>query len=551
MKHIFLLTLLMLASIIVTAQTHTETFVACDSSYSAICDLKNTNKIKVSIIKGSDDSTKVQYTIVTNDLDVFAKVFKQKFNTLTSNGCADSTKILSYARLLFFNFKAANEADTLKPIAGLLSVKDSVALRMEYFGKDSNRVFDSSDDSIKLKIKKITAEVNDGFIENIKAYVETPNGIRYFTIAYPIGMSSIANFKKYNSDKLIDFGSDFFLQKNKKKLRSKDSLKSSRHYYILLGDVIDYDYYFGVDRRDYSPKNMVLDIKGGESMVLQKEETSKLFEAHIFTDFVGLKEDKPNGLIQTTVSKRINTNTKQHSAPWAFYWLYKSYGGFQYICPTITISKLEDHNKQLILGNLDSIRATPGLTDTSKFRLSTHRFLNGLDLYQHQSFSAGFDVNFLYLNNHDLKYNLYLNGGIRLGITPVRDSLTGRGAGNLSKTGFVNDYSINTLQFSPQVILNFLPEERFNLSLSEKFIYIKPLDQNVQVFSIDKVNSDKWNAFKASYLNVAELLMTIQINKATGSKLFGRVIFNSDWKNIYNNFAQLQIGYSTFILGNK
>lgn len=554
----------------IVAQTHSETFVACDNSFTAQCELQGSNKIKVTISNGLNDTNRINYTIVTDDLDVFAITFKNKFKTLGIN-CADTGHLLSFSRKLFIN---STEVDTLRPVAGLFTVWDSVALRKDYNTKDSGKCF-TGKSLTKSKIKEVMGEIVDGYIENIKVSVEFNDTVKFFSVPYPIGISSIANFKKYSSTKLFDIDSDIRLKKVSKNQyhkdidsaafqsdsthytkRELDSINAAdkhkpvnEQYYILLSDAILYDYYFGVYRRDFSPQNMTISIDGGKSQLLYKEETHKIFEAHIFTDFVGLKDDKPNGLIQTVVTKRINTNTLQHLAPKFIYWLYRSYGGFQYIAPTITISKLEDHNKQLILGNLDSVRLSPGHTDTSKFSISANRFATGLDFYQHQSFSAGADVNIGYLNNHDLKYNLYFNAGIRLGVTPVRDSLTK--IGELTKTGFIKDYTINTLQLSPQLILNFLPEERFNLSVSEKLIYMKPLTQNIQLLSTDKKDIDKLNPVNSSWINVLEMLMTVQVNQKTNSKLFGRVCFSSDWKNVNNNFSQIQIGYSTFILGNK
>jgi hypothetical protein len=96
-----------------------------------------------------------------------------------------------------------------------------------------------------------------------------------------------------------------------------------------------------------------------------------------------------------------------------------------------------------------------------------------------------------------------------------------------------------------------LPEERFNFSISEKLVYLKPLNQTLQIFSFASDNIQKLIPSRASWLNVIEMLMTIQLNQNGNSKLFGRVRLNSDWKNVNSNFSQIQIGYSTFILGNK
>jgi len=294
---------------------------------------------------------------------------------------------------------------------------------------------------------------------------------------------------------------------------------------------------------------MTLNINGGNSQVLNKESTQKLFEAHIFSDFIGLKEDKPNGLIQVELDKRINTNSKQNLAkPWIS-WLFKSYGTFQYITPSIVFSKLEEHNKHLLLGDLDSIRKDPGGTDVSKFSEAAHRYTSAIEMFQYQSFSGGADINFLYLNNHDLKYNLNFDLGIRLGLTPVTDSVVGT-SNNKEAMDEVSTL-IPHMQFSVKGTINFLPEERFNLSISDRPIYFRSFNQNIQLLGKDQHGDHVFQAQKAGLLNVAEMLMTLQLSEKGTGKLFGRLRFVSDLTNMNSNFTQVQVGYSTFIIGSK
>ena len=50
----------------------------------------------------------------------------------------------------------------------------------------------------KFKIKQVTGEIVDGYIENIKVAVEFKNSekktdtVKFFSVPYPIGISSIA-----------------------------------------------------------------------------------------------------------------------------------------------------------------------------------------------------------------------------------------------------------------------------------------------------------------------------------------------------------------------
>lgn len=456
MKKLLLFFVLAFVYKVSIAQTYTESFMACDKSYVVTCEVTGENAIKVIVKDGVDASKKKDFIIVTNDFETFANMFVANFLDVPGVNCDDEGKkrVQSYARKLFFTFKASQTGEQPDPVAGLFKLKDSAIIGLRVNSKD----IDGST-PVKYKVVRAQVEIKDGYIENIKAYVLIGKNIFVFNNSYGIGFSSITNFSNFNRIRLYESYSS--------------PVSYDTTFYIKLHHLIDYDYNIALDRRDYSPKNASFSIKGGESVTLFKESTKKLFEAHIFTDFVGLNEEKPNGLVQTEVNKKINLNTVQFQSPKIFYRLFKSYGLFQYVSPSVTISKLEQHNKRLQLEDLDSIRITPGSTDTATLGRSRNRYTTALHLYQYQHFSTGFTANIFFFSNHDLKYNFYLNAGVRLGITQVKDSLTMVSNNVIAKTGEISEYSINHLQVFPEAVLTLLPEERFSFTLSQRFIYLK------------------------------------------------------------------------------
>ncbi len=538
MRHALICVLSLFVYGIAYGQTFTESFVACGKSYTAICEQKEGNSIKVTIKDGMDDSINSGFTVSTDDLDVFASAFKRAFMALrtppdTDCNAGEQSRVQAYARNLFIHFKASLDTGSFDLQAATFRVKDSLYVYAKTC--DTCRYHRSAN---KYRILMVKVEINQGYIENIKAYVSINGKTFYYTNNYGIGISSKTNFDNFSNIKLFEIYSSPY---------SRDTGRI--HYYIMLNNLIDYDFDLAVDRRDYSPKNISFTLNGGESIKLFKEETKKLFEAHIFTDFIGLSDNKPNGLVQTEVSKKINLNTVQFQSGRLLYKAFKSYGFLQYVEPIVSISKLEQHNKHLILGDLDSIRLNPGATDTSTFSHRKHRYATPLDLYQYQSFSGGLNANILFLSNHDLKYTFFLNAGARLGITQVRDSGTTINNGVITKTGLSSEYSVNTLQFYPEAIINFLPEERFSLSLSQRFVYMGVFSSAVQSVTFDKNDPAKVYAKGHQWLTISELLVTIQVND--NSKLFGRLRFNGELSNLQNNFAQVQVGYSVYILGNS
>ena len=67
--------------------------------------------------------------------------------------------------------------------------------------------------------------------------------------------------------------------------------------------------------------------------------------------------------------------------------------------------------------------------------------------------------------------------------------------------------------------------------------------------SSDRNDQTKLISKSKAWINMSEMLMAIQVNNK--SKVFGRFRMNWEMGNIKNNFSQLQVGYSIYILGNK
>ena len=356
-----------------TAQSHIENFTICGRTFTIKCEAQIDNSIRVSVADGiNKDSIRVVYEIRTNDMEIFAKFFQINFSDsmrVADTACvrSEKDKLLTYGRELLRRYETSLQNTV--PKAGTFKLQDSVGLE-KYFIQPNGKI-DTSVSVDKYKVARLQAEINDGYLENIVLSLTSKGKVKTFTLPFPLGMSSVSNFKKYFFRKLYQLNSSPFVISND---------PANPDFLIKLSDVIDYDYYLGIKRRDYSPKDTIIDIQGGTSLTLHKEETKKLFEAHIFTDFQGLNENNPNGLIQTEISKRVNTNTIQYLSKRWMYWFFGSYGYLQYVAPSVSLLKLEKHNKRITLLDLDSVRIKPGETDTSKFNRNYHRYANALDL---------------------------------------------------------------------------------------------------------------------------------------------------------------------------
>lgn len=545
MKKLYLLLLSGLIIFTTNAQSYIETFIFCDRAFTIKCEPTYEKSIKTTIKENS--SILVSYSTWSENTEIFAQNFLHHFlkvPDLTDECKNKKEEILVFGREFLKNY--LKQIPSVATVAGILRVQNSVSLYKTGTVKGKwtpKRSFG------KYKVLRLQTEIHNGYLENIIAYLDIDSHIFKFTLPYPAGITSEENFKKFKTKYLYQLESSPYEIKEKKTDSKKDGSEIEQ-YSILLGDLLDYNYALGQERRDYSPKDTAIDILGDFSLALHKEETKKILEAQIYSDFEGLNAEKPNGLVQAEITKRININTVQRLPLGFLYPLLGSWGAFQYIAPVASINKIEANNKYLVLSNLDMLRTAPGKTDISAFDSAYHRHANTLALYQHQWISAGVDLNLLYFNNHSLKYEIYLNIGGRFGLSAVCDSLTANNEkGKIATTGLVNNYSASTVQWYPEVRFNFLPEERVSFSISQKLVHFKTLSPVIQQITFKEDNPEVVHPKSSGRFGVSELLIGIRTNP--NSRLFGRVRFNWEQGNAKNNFAQFQVGYSTYILGNK
>lgn len=250
MKLLMLLIFIFFVKINVISQTHSETFQACESSYTVISEIKPNKSLKILIKK--DDDNQIEYEVRTNDFEIFGNMFRERFLSKfdPQHLCSEINKnaLLLYGNRLYTSILAANTVDNEEsiPIAGIISVNDKLKLHVSIMGKDY------AETPEEYKIQKVDIEIKDGFIENIIAYIIIKNKQLAFTNFYAIGFSSITNFKNISKIRLYETHS------------SPIKSKEDQQFYLKLSDLIKYEWELGLDRRDYSPKNERIVVKGNE-----------------------------------------------------------------------------------------------------------------------------------------------------------------------------------------------------------------------------------------------------------------------------------------------
>ncbi|HRO86382.1 MAG TPA: hypothetical protein PK110_16300 [Niabella sp.] len=508
-------------TVICFAQNYTGSFTFRSKLYSIKSERQESGSFKITIEETDDN--KSDFTIKPLKMETFDVAFKGKLSSILPSGettltPAESTELTTTAKSLFFSIVAESLKEGMSdaPIAGKLTIAKEVGF---YDAKDDNQE-EAALTTEKVSINDIEIEFYEGYIETIKVNATKGEKQYRFENQYGIGFSTRKNYYKLKNIRLFDF-------KNNK--------------YIKVGDLLDYDYKVKVLTRDFSPGNQALYSYGGQKVELRKDETSKLLEAIIYSDFIGIDKEKPNGLIQTEVAKRINLYpTRIQTAKWMS-WLSKGFGFFQYIRPAVTISKIEENNRFLQPKRNDSIFTTTSGSDS----LKTEIVSTPIEILNYQNTSLGLDLNILFLDNPDIKYHFYLNGGFRFGRTAIRDSLrTLSSQTKIETTGLVNEFGISYFTFYPEAILQYLPEERVSLIISDKLQFFSSAFNNPVLVSYDKKDNIEDKLTK--WINTFEIMGYFKTGE--NGKLFGRYRFNSQIGNVKQQFHQFQLGYSFYIL---
>ncbi|KAA1245966.1 hypothetical protein [Aquimarina sp. RZ0] len=309
---------------------------------------------------------------------------------------------------------------------------------------------------------------------------------------------------------------------------------------INLSDVIRYVKKVDVNANDVSPKKqlVLLDSEAQKKTKLYKEESTRLFEAIVYTDFLSLfDEENPNGLVQTEVNKRFNINTRRKGLnKWAgiippFFpgLIIEGVGFFQYFDAQLQVSKIEKNNKFL--------EAETGmLLNENGIVVTSNPFFTPLSLLQHRNYAIGGILNIINMENQNAKLNMYFNAGFlfgRSGFVPV---------GVANNPDITEGVFVNNIEIPIEYKFHLLPEKRFSISLTDRLSWFENLDADIPLSSIEDqlvTSQNRWlNSFN----------IDLNLDTSSTGKLFLRYKLIHEFDNINNNFSQLQFGYSFYFL---
>lgn len=414
-----------------------------------------------------------------------------------------NTKVVLSNLLLKENIANKDFSDAINAIIKIdknLSIKKNILDSLE--NNKAKTVSINDFKKIELEIQKIKNEII--IIENDKA------------TALKDVENKTENLASYKSQK-----NKFETYINIHNENSENSDK--RSLAIHVSDIIRYVKKVDVNANDISPvPQLVLLDKNQKETKLYREESSKLFEAVVYTDFLGIFDDaNPNGIIQTEINKQFNITSRRFDVFPAF---IEAIGFLNYFNAQFQFSKIEKNNKFLLPSNFDVLDSGGNVTETIAY-------YSPISLYQYRNYAIGGQLNVFIIENQNAKINTTLDAGFLFGRSGIKET-----------ENQVDGIFINNLEIPIELKFLILPEKRFSFSVSDRLSWFESFDADINLKSIENeklMNKNRW-------LNTFNIGLNLDVS--TNGKLFLRYKLIHELDNINTNFSQLQFGYSFYLL---
>ena len=544
----------------------------------------NATPVTTSVVANANISANENYIFDEFNKDVFIDVFCKQMSAKFSCVIDDTLKRKSLE--VFFTVQRNLDFLDDEPVtAHLILKKDDIN---SFLISNTSPYYDYSLSEIKVshKIKDVNVETEDGAIKNIIVYLvdpapeegKTARGALEFKNAYPISISGKHDPERFAQIKLNCYDCAGIQGLNR---------------YIKLSDLLELDITLENDKEDYSPANITFNINPEKSVVeMRKEKRSQIISIAAFSDFVGIDQEQPNGLIQIEAKRKVNINTKYRP-------LYKRKEG-QDIASKYDLSKYDfirvkpkgiskgtpeyikyyvilkdktpnyqirkkvitdsldalDINRKLLTGELvvaiDSSENKPfkpgyfvwmpsiepkllfsKIDDKNRFIMldstqSAGKHTDPLKQFQYQLVSFGTTINLLKIVYPQSKLSWNL---LDLGAFWYRARVQ-----NIKDTSTNISMSINNAYFSASSSLTFKPDSRW--SFTNGLSYFKQQSFNTE-YQFQRNKGLLQANFDGSYKTNSE------------SKMFFRFRWTFDEHDPNKNFTQFQVGYALNLFANS
>ncbi|MEO1051939.1 MAG: hypothetical protein AAFX87_15010 [Bacteroidota bacterium] len=423
--------------------------------------------------------------------------------------------------------------------------------RMQQYKIDYARMIKAPFEQYKktLIVDSVEFEFFEGNIKNIILVGKLENGngtsaeqareTRVYHNISTVSFSDISDYKRLSKELLVAFH------------------ESNRNMFMIwLSDLMAYVPKLHLYTEDYSPKNQIIRLKPPqppEPIQLDKEASDELFEARIFSDFVGLQEDNANGLIQTEVSKKIILLPGRGHVP-----LIRDFrrrfqiGTLNFIEPRLAFIKIEGNNRELDLqlnntgDSLTRLVAVNDSTTNTETIAEVEGIATTLDLIRFANFNVGATLNLGVFDWRRLKSSFYLNAGLDYFRTAVRDSSAFVNAFSNPSVGITTS-NANIFTYSLEAVWTIKPDPRYGVESRFRTSWMDLRTENLRRVNALVEPDDK---LRNSFFQLQfDLTFRPSQDKTNKNKLFFRSIYTSLYgKDNDRDFFQALVGYSFYLL---
>jgi hypothetical protein len=376
-------------------------------------------------------------------------------------------------------------------------------------------------------------EFKDGNIERLQVVMLYKDTVRIFSNNFPIPFSTERDYKKLN----------------KQYIYTRVWAGGHDAFGICVGDFLQYIPYYRSGRRDFSPANGVLTIDPKKpTNILSKGRLQDIFEVVMYTDFVGLQQDKPNGLIQFDINKKCPLNTIRYStrSKGQSNW---NIGAFAYIVPEATISKIEKNNRNY-----------PGSAFTSivNNQLLQTRYITPVDLLNYSNLNVNVKLNLITIDLKQLKSEMFLNTNGSFGLTGFADSVRTIDSGAVKTTSQTNVTQLPHFIWNVELGYEYQGDERFGFRVNGLIERPWVTDRNVRIVSnlqkfqetgvvSENYGNNNWMfglGLKAWLKPGGFLARQNGVPATNGGSIFFRLSFTQSLYERPQHFYQVQLGYA-------
>ncbi|GEP94545.1 hypothetical protein [Chitinophaga cymbidii] len=392
----------------------------------------------------------------------------------------------------------------------------------------------------RLFIDSMEITIKDGFLRVIKfryndsMEIFTDHGLqRVSRLEY--GFNEKQQYTVFVDMRSVSFSEflldNFFYLTNRK---ADHSTKGRSKYLFNLDDVLKYTppQNAEVIETFVPQRSRVFFTKNNASVLVPETDVNKIITLNLFSDIVGVQEDKPNGLLQAEA--KFYGSLQRDRYPGRL--RYSTFSFFNYFEINFTLSKIENKLKYIeLLPN-----ETPG---------DTFSYVHSFNLMQFQNLEFGAKLNLLKYT--DDVHEGHLIAGIAASRTGARDSLV-----QLTDDKEIitpRNMSLWSTKYSLKALYRLKAISRVGVDVSVCLTGMTLLSDDVRQsggyyneLDLSKntyVKHEFWKNLIATY----QAQIYYYATRDESQRLYARLALNTDISVKGNRFAVIQLGYSADI----